>query len=136
FSCGLVDLLPADVEPIVFLREPVARTVSHLKHMRRDPSFSQMGYRLAAGRSLDELVHDEFIMQLCCDVQSSLLCNYISGQSILAGLRRDQLAGAEVNPDAFHVPPDLDGAGDSLDVVRLVGLVEDFQEDVLRLAFE
>src|SRR6266576_2297049 len=93
FSCGLMDLLPPDIAPIVFLREPVARTVSHLKHMRRDPSLSPVVYRLAAGRSLDELVRDEYVMKLCCDVQSSLLCNYISGQSILAGLRRDQMAG-------------------------------------------
>jgi hypothetical protein len=113
FSCGLMDLLPPDIAPIVFLREPVARTISHLKHMRRDPSFSPMGYRLAAGRSLDELVRDEYVMKLCCDVQSSLLCNYISGQSILAGLRRDQMAGLEPNPDAFPVPPDLAAAQES-----------------------
>jgi hypothetical protein len=119
FSCGLMDLLPADIEPIVFLREPVARTISHLKHLRRDPSFSPVGYRVAAGRSLDELVHDEFVMKLCCDVQSSLLCNYISGQSILAGLRRDQLAGIDVNPDAFAVPPDLAAAEESLERFRL-----------------
>jgi hypothetical protein len=25
-----MDLLPADVTPIIFLREPVARTISHL----------------------------------------------------------------------------------------------------------
>ena len=136
FSCGLMDLLPPDIAPIVFLREPVARTVSHLKHMRRDPSFSPVGYRLAAGRSLDELVRDEYVMKLCCDVQSSLLCNYISGQSILAGLRRDQMAGLEPNPDAFPVPPDLAVAQESLERFRFVGLVEDFQEDVLRLSLE
>jgi hypothetical protein len=74
--------------------------------------------------------------KLCCDVQSSLLCNYISGQSILAGLRRDQMAGLEPNPDAFPVPPDLAVAQESLERFRFVGLVEDFQEDVLRLSLE
>ncbi len=39
FSCSLLDLLPKNVVPIVFLREPVARTISHLKHLRRDPNF-------------------------------------------------------------------------------------------------
>jgi hypothetical protein len=136
FSCGLMDLLPADAVPIVFLREPVARTISHLKHMRRDPSFSSIGYKLAAGRSLDELVHDEFIMKLCCDVQSSLLCNYISGPAILAGLRRDQMAGNTPNPDAFSAPPDLAAAEESLERFRFIGLVEDFQEDILRLSLE
>src|SRR5205823_13817777 len=64
FSCGLLDLLPADVTPITFLREPVARTISHLKHLRRDPSFSPMAFEVAAGRGLDELVRDERIIKL------------------------------------------------------------------------
>ena len=136
FSCGLMDLLPHDVAPIIFLREPVARTISHLKHMRRDPSFSATGYRLAAGRSLDELVHDDFIMKLCCDVQSSLLCNYIPGDTILAGLRRDEMAGNIPNPDAFAAAPDLAAAEESLRRFRFVGLVEDLQEDILRLSLE
>jgi hypothetical protein len=82
FSCGLMDLLPADAIPIVFLREPVARTISHLKHMRRDPSFSPLGYKLAAGRSLDELVHDEFIMKLCCGFEAkAVLSNSVSARN-------------------------------------------------------
>ncbi|TMJ58910.1 MAG: hypothetical protein E6G81_10150 [Alphaproteobacteria bacterium] len=107
FSCGLLDLLPADVTPITFLREPVARTISHLKHLRRDPSFSPMAYEVAAGRGLDELVRDERIIKLCCDVQASLLCNYIPGETILAGLRADERAGHIPDPDAFAAPADL-----------------------------
>lgn len=136
FSCGLLDLVPGDVAPIVFLREPVARTLSHLKHMHRDPSFSAVGYRLAAGRTLDELVHDEYVMKLCCDVQSSLLCNDIPGATILAGLRRDETAGRTPDSDAFSVSPDLATAEESLRRFRFVGLVEDFQEDILRLSME
>ena len=136
FSCGLMDLLPADVMPIVFLREPVARTISHLKHLRRDPEFSPAAYKLAAGRGLDELVHDERIMKLCCNVQSSLLCNDIPPETILAGLRGDELAGRVPNPDAFAAPPDLAKAEESLERFRFVGLVEDLQEDILRLAME
>jgi hypothetical protein len=136
FSCGLMDLLPADVTPIVFLREPVARTISHLKHLRRDPDFSPAAYKLAAGRNLDELVHDEYIMTLCCDVQASLLCNDIPPETTLAGLRGDELAGRVPDPDAFSAPPDLAKAEESLERFRFVGLVEDLQEDILRLAME
>lgn len=136
FSCGLMDVLPADVNPIIFLREPVARTISHLKHLRRDPDFSPAAYKLAAGRSLDELAHDEYIMKLCCDVQSALLCNDIPPETILAGLRGDELAGRVPDPDAFDAPPDLAKAEASLERFRFVGLVEDFQEDILRLAME
>jgi hypothetical protein len=136
FSCGLMDILPADVSPIIFLREPVARTISHLKHLRRDPEFSPAAYKLAAGRSLDELVHDEYIMKLCCDVQSALLCNDIPAETILAGLRGEALAGRVPDPDAFAAPPDLATAEESLERFRFVGLVEDFQEDILRLSME
>jgi hypothetical protein len=136
FSCGLMDVLPADVSPIIFLREPVARTISHLKHLRRDPEFSPAAYKLAAGRSLDELVHDEYIMKLCCDVQSALLCNDIPAETILAGLRGEALAGRVPDPDAFAAPPDLATAEESLERFRFVGLVEDFQEDILRLSME
>ena len=136
FSCGLMELLPADVTPITFLREPVARTISHLKHLRRDPGFSPMAYRLAAGRSLEELVRDDRIIRLCCNVQASLLCNYIPGETILAGLRSDEMAGRTPNPDAFAAPPDLAKAEESLERFGFVGLVEDFQEDILRLAME
>jgi len=131
-----MDLLPADVMPIVFLREPVARTISHLKHLRRDPEFSPAAYKLAAGRSLDELVHDEYIMKLCCNVQSSLLCNDIPPETILGGLRDDEMAGRSPNPDAFAAAPDLAKAEESLERFRFVGLVEDLQEDILRLAME
>ena len=136
FSCGLLDLLPADVTPITFLREPVARTISHLKHLRRDPGFSPMAYELAAGRSLEELVRDDRIIKLCCDVQASLLCNYIPGETILAGLRGDERAGRTPNPDAFAAPPDLAKAEQTLQRFGFVGLVEDFQEDILRLSME
>jgi hypothetical protein len=136
FSCGLLDLLPADVTPITFLREPVARTISHLKHLRRDPSFSPMAYELAAGRGLEELVRDDRIIKLCCNVQASLLCNYIPGETILAGLRGDAAAGRTPNPDAFAAPADLAEAEESLARFGFVGLVEDFQEDILRLSME
>jgi len=75
-------------------------------------------------------------MKLCCDVQSALLCNDIPPETILAGLRGDELAGRVPDPDAFDAPPDLAKAEDSLERFRFVGLVEDFQEDILRLAME
>jgi hypothetical protein len=135
FACGLLDLLPADVEPIVFLREPIARTISHLKHMRRDPNFHPAHAR-AAGRSLEDLVRDDDIMKLCCEVQSALLCNDIPAKSILDGLRREEMAGRVPDPDAFDALPDLAKALRMLERFRFVGLVEDLQNHILQLAAE
>lgn len=135
FSCGLLDLLPADVQSVVFLREPVARTISHLKHLRRDPNFHP-AHHLAAGRSLDELVRDDRVMGLCCNVQSALLSNYIPGSAIMAGLRCDQAAGRAPDADVFAAEPDLATALATLERFAFVGFVETLQDDILRLALE
>ncbi len=135
FTPGLLDLLPAEIMSVVFLREPVARTISHLKHLRRDPNFHP-AHHLAAGRSLDDLVRDDRIMALCCNVQSALLSNFIPGETILAGLRRDEQEGRAPDADVFAVPPDLATAQATLGRFRFVGFVEDLQQDILRLALE
>ena len=135
FSCSLLDLLPKDVVPIVFLREPVARTISHLKHLRRDPNFHP-AHQLAAGRTLDDLVGDDRIMKLCCDSQCALLSYDVPGEAILADLRRVQSEGRAAKPDAFAAKPDLAKAEAMLDRFGFVGFVEDLQDDVMRLSMK
>ncbi len=133
FGCGLFDLLPPDVRPVVFLREPIARTISHLKHLRRDPNF-HLAHALAAGRSLAELVHDDRVMGLCTNVQTAQLANDIPGADILAGLRLSQEQGEIPDPDAYTLKPDLAKALDTLDRFHLVGFLETLQDDILRMS--
>ncbi len=133
FTCGVFDLLPKDVRPIVFLREPVARTISHLKHLRRDPHF-HTAHKLAAGRSLDELVRDDRIMGLCSNVQTAQLSNDIPGESFLAGFNFERAGGRVPDPDAYALPPDLAKAERALARFQFVGFVESLQEDVLLLS--
>jgi hypothetical protein len=121
FTCGIFDLLPKDVRPIVFLREPVARTISHLRHLRRDPHF-HAAHELAAGRSLDELVQDDRIMALCSNVQTAQLSNDIPGESFLAGFHFEQAHGRVLDPDAYVLPPDLAKAERALARFQFVGL--------------
>jgi hypothetical protein len=133
FSCGIFDLLPKDVRSIVFLREPVARTISHLRHLRRDPNFHP-AHSLAAGRSLDELVRDDRIMDLCCNIQTSQLSNDIPGEIILGSLRSEQENGLIPDLDAYVLPPDLAKAQRTLERFDVVGFVESLQEDILLLS--
>jgi len=133
FTCGIFDLLPKDVRPIVFLREPVARTISHLSHLRRDPNFHP-AHKLAAGRSLDELVRDDRIMALCSNVQTAQLSNDIPGESFLAGFHFERARGQVPDPDAYVLPPDLAKAERALAQFQFVGFVESLQEDVLLLS--
>lgn len=135
FTCGLMELLPPDFAPVVFLREPVARTISHLKHLRRDPNFHP-AHRLAAGRSLDDLVRDDDVMALCSNVQSALLSNYVPGELILTGLREDVAEGRPPNADRFAAEPDLAIAEATLERFDFVGFVEDLHEDLLRLSLQ
>jgi hypothetical protein len=133
FSYGIIDILPPDVRPIVFLREPIARTISHLKHMRRDPNFHP-AHKLAVGRSLDELVRDDRIMKLCSNIQVAHLSNDIPAQTILAGLQQEQDAGRVPNPDAYALEPDLAKAERNLNRFQYVGFVETFQEDIRQMS--
>lgn len=133
FTCGFLDLLPQDVRPVVFLREPIARTISHLRHLRRDPHF-HTAHKLAAGRSLDELVRDDRIMGLCSNVQTAQLSNDIPGETVLAGLQSEQAGGRAPDPDTYVLPPDLAKAERALARFQFVGFVESLQEDVLLLS--
>ncbi len=133
FTYGILELLPKDVRSIVFLREPVARTISHLRHLRRDPHFHP-AYELAAGRSLDELVRDERIMGLCSNAQTTQLSNDIPGESFLSVLQFERARGRVPNPDAYALPPDLAKAERALAQFQFVGFVESLQEDVLLLS--
>jgi hypothetical protein len=133
FTCGIFDLLPADVRPIVFLREPVARTISHLRHLSRDPKFHP-AHQFAAGRGLDDLVHDDRIMDLCCNVQTAQLSNDIRGKTILRGLQSDQASGLVPDPDTYVLPPDLAIAERTLERFHFVGFVESLEEDILQLS--
>ena len=133
FGCGIFDLLPQDVRSLVFLREPVARTISHLKHLRRDPSFHP-AHQLAAGRSLDELVRDERVIGLCCNVQTAQLCNDIPASTILEGLRLQRSRGRPLTTDGYVLDPDLAKARRSLARFHYVGLVETLEQDLLQMS--
>jgi hypothetical protein len=133
FSCGIFDLLPADIRPIVFLREPVARTISHLRHLSRDPNFHP-AHQLAAGRSLDDLVRDDRIMELCCNIQTAQLSNDIPGETILHGLRSEQASGLIPDPDTYVLPADLANAERTLERFHFVGFVETLQDDIQQLS--
>jgi hypothetical protein len=133
FTSGIFDLLPKDVRRIVFLREPIARTISHLRHLRRDPNFHP-AHQLAAGRSLDELVRDDRIMDLCSNIQTAQLSNDIPGEIILNGLRSERDGGLVPNPDVYVLPPDLAQAEHTLERFHFVGFVESLPEDILQLS--
>ncbi len=135
FTPGILDLLPANIKSMVFLREPVARTISHLKHLRRDPNFHP-AHHLAVGRSLDDLVQDDQVMSLCSNVQTAILSNDTPGKTILAGLRREQELGRPLDAGVFQTPVDFEKADRMLRRFDFVGFVEDFENDALRASMQ
>src|ERR1700685_120727 len=54
FRYFLRRILPPGVKVFTFLRDPVERSISHLKHMATDPHFHEV-HKLAEGRSLIEI---------------------------------------------------------------------------------
>ena len=135
FTPGMLQLLPAGTKSMVFLREPVARTVSHLKHLRRDPNFHP-AHHLAVGRSLADLVRDERIMSLCSNVQAAILSNDIPGDVILRGVHRSHEEDRPFDPGIFETGSDFSKAVNTLSRFDFVGFVEEFHNDVLRLSME
>ena len=132
FGAGLLDIMPSDTRPVAFLREPIARVVSHLRHLRRDPNFHP-AHRLAAGRSIDELARDERIMRLCANIQVAHFSNDLAPAAVLAQLRRDREAGRSPDLDDYASPPDLDKALGMLERFAYIGFVETLPADLLQL---
>ncbi|MBV9828423.1 MAG: sulfotransferase family 2 domain-containing protein [Alphaproteobacteria bacterium] len=133
FTRGFIEFLPPRTRLITYLREPISRTLSHLKHLRRDPNFHP-AYELAKGRSLDELVRDEAVMALCTDVQTSLLSNDVPGETILQGLQRDWDQAVAPNSDVYAVKADLSKAREALAGFDFVGTVETLHEDIMQMS--
>jgi hypothetical protein len=86
-SANLKDYLPAGVRTATFLRSPVGRTVSTIRHLMRDPSFHPMHERFK-GRTLREAIYDDELMLGLQNAQTTLLSCDVPIEEMLALTRR------------------------------------------------
>jgi hypothetical protein len=71
FNYNLLERLPKDTQTITMLRSPVARAISHLKHIRsnKSPTFWMKKYLPINDMTLDEMVQEEVVQKFICDYQ-------------------------------------------------------------------
>ena len=135
FRYNLRPLVAEDARMLVVLREPMHRTVSALRHLRRDPAFHET-HELAKHMSLAEMIRHPGIMSFQKDVQARFLCASATAADVAAYLGR---AGSDRDsPDAGDMehPPELQLAAERLEKIEFVGLTEGLDELVAAMAHD
>lgn len=120
FHYNLRALVSENVRMLTLLRDPIRRTLSALRHLRRDPRFHET-YDIARNLPLKGLLRHPAIMSAHRDVQARYLCASMTPEAVATYLERNPTGGAGDLED----PPDLDLAMERLDTIDFVGLTED-----------
>jgi hypothetical protein len=125
------ELAPPGARSIVVLRDPIARTVSAIQHMQRDPSFHHM-HDAVKGKSISEILQDENLRVWFANTQASYLCSRHPAAAVLQYLRGGQsrwnIPGLPPNPADLEDPPELEFAKEQLGKVDFVGVVDQIDE--------
>lgn len=130
FGPWLADHLNRPLRSFTLLRDPVARTVSHYRHVER--AVDHPFHRLTAGRSLAEWVRDPRMALMIENYQARYLARVAAPWPLREGLTADQLAGAALqvrfDQATLGVPSHVlqREAEATLDRLAFVGTTEDF----------
>jgi hypothetical protein len=123
FAYNLRFALAAGTPVLTVLRDPVARTISALKHLRRDPDFHP-DHALADGMSLRALIRNPAIMSRQNNIQAAYLCASSPPATVLAYLGRTGPQATLADPAALEAPPSLALAQERLRAIEFVGHVD------------
>lgn len=124
FTCNVRSLAPEGAKTVVVLREPIARTLSAIRHMQRDPHFHPLHDRVK-DKTLAEILESSQFRQFFSNGQTGFLAARRPANEVI-----DYLANSTpATRDSMDLegPPDLDRAKQQLDRVDYVGVVEDLE---------
>lgn len=126
--------LPSGTRTLVILRRPQDRLISALRHLRRDPEFHP-DHHLAKGRSLPDLIGDDYIMRRQRDVQTYWLAASASADAV------DRYLRANPGGDPANVEPDMDDtalglAERMLQSIAFIGFTENLAPVLAELSDE
>jgi hypothetical protein len=128
-SANLKDYLPAGVRTATFLRSPVGRTISTIRHLMRDPSFHPMHERFK-GRTLREAIYDDELMLGLQNAQTTLLSCDVPIEEMLAQARRQIAENRFVEMGSLRWPSSLQKALQTLEGYDFVGLMDHFKDSL------
>jgi hypothetical protein len=132
FTANLKEYLPPSIRTMTFLRDPVERTISAIRHMIRDPHFHPFHDRVR-GRALKEVIYDDQVMLLFQDAQAKLLCFDVPISDVLAYVARHCAAARPIDIGELGWEWNLDKAMRRLDSFDFVGHMNRFEESTLAL---
>jgi hypothetical protein len=134
-SVNLREYLPPLTKAMTFLRDPVARTISTIRHMIRDPAFHPL-HHLVRGRTLNEAIYNDRIMESLENVQTKLLSFDVPIPEVLDYVRARQAANLQVDTGELTWESTPDKALKALEAYDFVGLMERFQPSLLSACSE
>jgi hypothetical protein len=134
FGCSMgisrpTGTLIAGVRTLTFLRSPVGRTVSTIRHLMRDPSFHPIHERFK-GRTLREAIYDDELMLGLQNAQTTLLSCDVPIEEMLAHARRQIAANRFVEMGSLQWTSSPQKALRTLEAYDFVGLMDHFKESL------
>jgi hypothetical protein len=129
FSANFVKFLPADTRTFTFMRHPLSRVLSTLRHLKRDPAFHALHDR-AKHLSMSEIIRDDVIMRQMANNQTGLLSAVAAPQQLLSYIRQREAAGRTWEAAELEDGPKLTRAIEVLARMEFVGIAEDFQRSI------
>ena len=133
FRANFAPKTPSGTSRLVVLRNPVARLLSALRHLRRDPSF-HVDHALARGKTLSEILHTPEIMAQQYNVQVHWLAAAAGWTEVDDYLRQNPKGEssdieAEVDDDTL-----LQRAQNALTEIDFIGFTEDLRPVLFHLS--
>lgn len=125
FQYNLRQGLAPETKLLTVLRDPLARTLSSLKHLQRDPTFAPE-HRLTIGRTLSQIIRLPEIMTPQRNIHAAYLCASTPPGKVLELLRERPQAAATANDAAAT----LDLACARLHEIDFLATVEELPLDI------
>jgi len=117
----------------MFLREPVGRTISTIRHMLRDPLFHPMHHDVK-GRSLKDVIYDDALMSKLSDVQTRLLSFDVPIDDVLVHVRLKMASNSFVELAGLEWTSSLAKALRVVESYDVVGLMDRFEDSLRGIA--
>ncbi len=131
-SANLADFLPAGVKTFTFLRDPVERTISTIRHTLRDPDFHPL-HEMIRGLSLREVIYNDAFMATLRNSQTALLSCDVPPEEIFARALKAEEEGRRFELGEMTWAASPAKALARLDSFDFVGLMDRFPESMLGL---
>jgi hypothetical protein len=129
FQYNLRQSLPPETRLLTVLRDPVARTLSSLKHLQRDSTFAPE-HSLTIGRTLGQIIRLPEIMIPQRNIHAAYLCASTPPSKVLELLRERPQAAATANDPAAA----LDLACARLHEIDFLATVEELPLDIQNIS--